>query len=199
MSDEGDSLSQRYYGVYLASVRDVEDPDGLGRVRLDADQYEDTDEDITWATVTRPLAGAAFSVFFTPKEGDQVVISYLGGDVRQPVVLGYAHSTERKPTDASATKHVIEIKDVGRIVFEESESDPKIVIEHAGGGSITLTANKIEVDASSVCVNGKRVMLEDFITQTFNTHTHVVPGSGTSNVPAPPAVAGTPNTTDCTG
>ena len=196
MSDEGDSLSQRYYGVYLASVRDVEDPDELGRVRLDADQYEDTDEDITWATVTRPLAGAAFSVFFTPKEGDQVVISYLGGDVRQPVVLGYAHSTERKPTDASATKHVIEIKDVGRIVFEESESDPKIVIEHAGGGSITLTADKVAIQANEVCVNGQGVVLERFISLVFDQHLHPAATPNTEK-PVPIPLPGVEVKTSC--
>src|SRR5690606_4125926 len=89
MSRELTALGQRYYGVYLGTVIAVDDEDGLGRVRIENDQYEDTDDDPTWAAVVRPLAGDVTSVYFSPKPGDQVVFTFVAGDVRQPIVLGY--------------------------------------------------------------------------------------------------------------
>ena len=39
-------LYQRYYGVFLGTVLSVDDPDKLGRVRIECDQYEDTSDDV---------------------------------------------------------------------------------------------------------------------------------------------------------
>ncbi|MBX3252074.1 MAG: hypothetical protein KF901_33170 [Myxococcales bacterium] len=188
---------ERYFGVYLGTVLDADDPDGLGRVRLETDQYTDTEDDPTWAAVTRPLAGDVFSVFFTPKVGDQVVFSFLAGDVRQPIVLGYAHTDEKKPADVSETKHAIVIKDVGSITFDEANGG-SITIAHARGGSIVLERDHVSIEASSVCVNGEGVVLVPFIDQVFRTHQHSVAEAATVALtqptpgPLPPRVK-----TDC--
>src|SRR6266849_2615331 len=87
-------LYQRYYGLYLGTVVDVNDPQKLGRVRIKCDQYEDFQDDPTWCSVARPAAGQT-SVLFTPKEGDQVVFAFLVGDVNEPIILGYAHQSKR--------------------------------------------------------------------------------------------------------
>ncbi len=194
MSDVG-QLGQRYFGVYLGTVVDVEDPDGLGRVRIETDQYEDTEEAPTWCAVSRPLAGDVFTVFFSPKEGDQVIVAYLAGDVRQPIVLGYAHTTEKKPETAGARKHTIEIKDLGRITFDED--DRSIVIAQSGTPSATLTLKEGELTVSATkvaftgsagqtkfSINGQGVVLESFLQGTFRSHVHP---AGTPNTQVPVA------------
>ena len=115
-------FGQRYFGVYLGTVVDADDPDEMGRLRLETDQYEDSEDDPTWAAVVRPLAGDASTVFFSPKPGDQVVLSFLAGDVRQPIVMGYAHTTERKPTGVSPQKHTLNVSGLGSITFDEENS-----------------------------------------------------------------------------
>lgn len=35
-------LYQRYNGLYIATVVDIDDPSGLGRIRLKTDQYDDS-------------------------------------------------------------------------------------------------------------------------------------------------------------
>ncbi len=190
----------RYFGVYLGTVLDVDDPDGMGRVRLETDQYSDTDDDPTWAAVARPLAGSVFTVFFTPKVGDQVVFAFLAGDVRQPMVMGYAHAsaTNKMPGDGavSATKHAIVVEGVGSITFDEDERT--IRLEHADGGSIVLGANSVRIDGSSqVCVNGQAVVLKGFVDNVFSNHLHVVPGAGTSNAPTPLPPIPLASTTEC--
>lgn len=147
-------LYQRYYGVFLGTVLSVDDPDKLGRVRIECDQYEDASDDVVWATVTRPAAGKKTGVFFTPKVGDQVVLGYLAGDVGEPVILGYAHSQPRPPSsEVGPRKHGI-VTDVGRVIFDEE------------GGSITVTFTSplspvgdsfVKLDATGITLSGPQV------------------------------------------
>lgn len=134
-------LSQRYNGLYLAEVVDVNDPEKLGRVRVKADQFEDTGDQPTWATVARPSAGDKTGVFFTPKTGDQVIVGYMAGDVREPIILGYGHSTARKPDGdkVDTEKHGI-VTTIGSITFDEKGGT--ILISFKGPPESTVTINK---------------------------------------------------------
>jgi len=115
-------LYQRYNGLYLGTVVSTNDPQGLGRVRIKMDQYEDADDDPVFAAVARPVANANTTVFFSPQEGDQVVVGFLVGDVNEPIILGYAHSAQKKPpSDVSPpTRHGIVVKDTS-VVFDETD------------------------------------------------------------------------------
>src|SRR5262249_34707279 len=103
-------LYQRYYGIYCGKVVSVEDPQRLGRIRIECAQFEESEADPLWAVVARP-GGGGTSVFFTPDVGDQVIFGFQVGDVNGPVILGYAHhSGEREPpeeVDAATKKHAI--------------------------------------------------------------------------------------------
>ncbi|MEM9189368.1 MAG: phage baseplate assembly protein V [Myxococcota bacterium] len=198
-------LGQRYFGVYLGTVVAVDDPDGLGRVRIETDQYEDTDEDPTWAPVARPMAGSATTVFFSPVESDQVLVSYLAGDVRQPVVTGYIHTTENKPDDADHQKHTLRVDGLGSITFDEEASEIRIQEgEGASGVTITLKNGKMTVQAKDMafqardtfCVNGEAVVLKPFLQSVFDSHTHGL-GTATTTGPAPPSSAVPTSSTRC--
>ena len=146
-------LYQRYYGVFLGTVLSVDDPEKLGRVRIECDQFEDASDDAIWAAVVRPAAGEKTSVFFTPKKGDQVVLGYLAGDVGEPVILGYAHSQKAPPPKEVGTKRHGIVTDVGRVIFDEDE------------GSITVTFSAatealesfIRLDSTGITISGPRV------------------------------------------
>src|SRR5713101_5784745 len=173
-------LYQRYYGLYLGTVVDVNDPQKLGRVRIKCDQYEDFQDDPTWCSVARPAAGQT-SVFFTPKEGDQVVFAFLVGDVNEPIILGYAHQTKDRPApeQVSTVKHGV-VTNIGSVVFDEQNkkivvtfgTDKTITmsddgIEVQGGSKIRLQADRVEIQGDTVCVNGQGVVLKDFFDITY--------------------------------
>ncbi|MFW6084422.1 MAG: phage baseplate assembly protein V, partial [Gemmatimonadota bacterium] len=223
-------LYQKYYGVYLGKVLGLDDPEGLGRVRVEVDQLRDTPDRPLWATVSRPLAGSAGTVFFTPRKGDQVVVAFLSGDPRQPIIMGYAHSRDRKPSDVGPRKHTIDTE-VGRITFDEQQRTIEIEYKLAPPSTIRMGPSGVTIDAASVlvtgtltaasisaggggatadgpgssdgkvelegevCVNGHAVVLEPFISQVFDRHTHPAPG-GTTSEPTP--MPSPPNeTTEC--
>jgi hypothetical protein len=143
-------LYQRYYGLYVGKVVSVDDPQNIGRIRLQCDQYVDSKDDPLWAVVARP-GGGDTSVFFTPNEGDQVIFGFQVGDVNGPVVLGYAHNSgDRPPPDQVAAspkkKHGI-VTSIGSLVFDEDQN--QIVITFSGGSSpstITMDGGGIRLE-----------------------------------------------------
>jgi hypothetical protein len=179
-------LYQRYYGLYLGKVVDVKDPQQIGRIRLECDQFTDSEDDPLWATVARP-GGGATSVFFTPNEGDQVIFGFQVGDVNGPVILGYAHNSgDQKPPDqvsADSKKHGI-VTSIGSVVFDEDAK--KIVVTFGSSSPSTVTLNgdgitldtegKVIINAGNVFVgNGnatEAIPLGTTLQRWLATHTH---------------------------
>jgi uncharacterized protein involved in type VI secretion and phage assembly len=79
-----------FNGSYLAEVTSVQDPDRLSRIQvrlLNFDGVSDQDA-LIWARVVVPFAGANRGAFFIPDVGDEVLVTFLNGDSRYPLVMG---------------------------------------------------------------------------------------------------------------
>ena len=75
---------------HLAEVISVDDPLTLSRVQirlLNADGVGEQDGPI-WARVASPFAGADRGGFFIPDVGDEVLVTFIQGDSRFPIVVG---------------------------------------------------------------------------------------------------------------
>jgi uncharacterized protein involved in type VI secretion and phage assembly len=135
-------LYQRYYGHYLAEVVDVDDPDNLGRIRVQADQFADTVDQPVWASVVRPSAGDKQGVFFTPKKGDQVVLGYIAGDVREPMIVGYAHSKQKAPdTGKVGTQQHGIVTTIGSVLFDEKNGTITVTLDGPTKSTVTMDKN----------------------------------------------------------
>jgi len=76
--------------LFLGVVVNVQDPQNRNRVQLrlyNADGITGQDGPV-WARVAVPFAGGSRGAFFIPDVGDEVVVSFLAGDPRAPIVLG---------------------------------------------------------------------------------------------------------------
>ena len=80
----------RLYGVYTAIVTDVDDPEGMGRVRIRLPWTTDQDGDAyeLWARVATLMAGNDRGTWFIPEPDDEVLIAFAAGDPRRPYVVG---------------------------------------------------------------------------------------------------------------
>lgn len=70
-----------------AIVGDVNDPRFLGRVRVRYPWQKDTTLS-PWIRVLSPSASADKMIHFAPEENDEVMVSYIGGNIDRPYVSG---------------------------------------------------------------------------------------------------------------
>jgi len=78
------------FGVYSGIVIDVKDPDAQGRVKVSLPWAEDGDAGRyeTWARLAVPMAGNNRGTWLIPVVDDEVLVAFVAGDPRCPIVIG---------------------------------------------------------------------------------------------------------------
>lgn len=104
-------LAKRIYGVVPGVVMDNKHPEGAYRVKIkfpwikSTDAGDDADYVSSWARVISPMAGGGRGFYCLPEVGDEVVVSFVHGDIRYPMVLGAVWSdTDKAPTNDKGPK-----------------------------------------------------------------------------------------------
>lgn len=167
----GERVPGRLRGPFLGEVVSVSDPDNRGRVevRLYAFDGVDGHDAPMWARVAVPFAGADRGAFFLPDVGDEVLVTFVQGDPRFPVVIGGLWNGRDQPPDQLGGDRVDRWTIVGKAgtkvqILEESASTATIHLEtpggvkgkltDEGGGVIELEAagSKVKIEASGVTI-----------------------------------------------
>jgi len=94
---------QKIYGVALGMVLNNVDMTGEARVQVQLawlPGYE------PWARLCMLMAGMSRGTYFIPQIGDEVLVAFNHGDVREPFVLGTLWNTMDKPPTAVPTDAV---------------------------------------------------------------------------------------------
>jgi uncharacterized protein involved in type VI secretion and phage assembly len=155
-------------GAHLARVTDVKDPDKQARVKVELYSF-DTDTGVAlWARVASPFAGDSCGGFFIPDVDDEVLVVFVGGDPRAPVVIGGLWNHSARPPESLSSKvdrWSITGKAGTRIaIVEESASKAKVDIQTPGGTHLVLTdesggkvtiecaGNTVTIDSQGVAV-----------------------------------------------
>lgn len=162
------STDQRFYGVAEGIVTDNDDPEKEGRVKVKLPWF-DPDMVSEWCRVRQPYAGNGYGMYLVPEVGDEVLVAFIQGDMRLPVVLGglwngkdkpSVHRTKGKDPKLLRTKkgHEILLDDsdgAEKIVIVEKDGKNRIVIDTSGNsitiesrdGKLTLLGREIEIQA----------------------------------------------------
>lgn len=133
-------------GVHLGEVTSVADPLGIGRVKLLIPSLHAEAE--FFARVAVPFAGADRGAFLIPDVGDEVVVAFIGGDVRHAVVIGSVWNGRNQPPETlpgdavdrwsltgKAGTRIAIIEESGReqVAFETPAGVTGILTDEAGG------------------------------------------------------------------
>jgi Rhs element Vgr protein len=123
--------------LQVGIVQDTEDPDEQGRVQVTVPAIL-TDGSL-WARVASPDAGNKRGFCFMPEEGDEVLVGFLAGDPRYPVVLGRLHGSKNVLPDGfkDIKKKGIVTKQGARLEFSEADK-PSVTISTPGGRTVVL-------------------------------------------------------------
>jgi uncharacterized protein involved in type VI secretion and phage assembly len=140
---------------YLARVTGVDDPLSLARVKVEPYNF-DTDRAVEiWARVAVPFAGGDRGAFFIPSVGDEVLVVFVNGDPRAPVVVGSLwNGTDQPPESISdrVDRWTITGKAGTRIaIVEESDATATIECSTPGGVTFKMTdeaGGKVQVDCA---------------------------------------------------
>lgn len=110
LASEEDCLDNKYYGKYRGVVLDNNDPEGLGRLKLEVENIE-IDELPNWAMPCTPYAGPGEGFFFLPPLKANVWVEFAMGDVNYPIWSGcYWNDKEDVPVLESAGEPKPEVK-----------------------------------------------------------------------------------------
>lgn len=163
------------HGTYLAVVVSVQDPLNQARVQirlLNCDGPSAQDAPV-WARVAVPFAGPDRGAFLIPDVDNEVLLTFVNGDPRFPIVVGGLWNGGAAPPETLGGDRVDRWSFVGKYgsrvaIVEESQGqstieistpgEVKATLEEQGGGKITIEAagSTITIDASGVSINTQR-------------------------------------------
>ena len=156
----GSFMEEKRLGVNLATITDIDDPEGYGRVKCRFITGDEDVEETEWAYVATPFGGNESGIYFHPHIGDVVLLAFEEGDVHSPFVIG---SVWWKNTDVD-NKPPIELEDGNEknniylistpkgnmITLSDEDGKEMIEVKTKGGNLMKLDhgGNMIELQSS---------------------------------------------------
>ena len=143
------------YGVVVGIVRDIKDPQNLGRVKVDFPWMGESSEAVAissaedrahsfWARIANLMAGKERGSFFIPEVGDEVLVAFEHGEVDRPYILGTLWNADDPPPEQMDSDGKNEIRSIrsrsGHVIsFNDSDDSPSIrIVDQTGDNSITI-------------------------------------------------------------
>ena len=168
------------YGVEVAIVTNVQDPEKAGRVKICFPRLPGKPES-DWARVSQPSAGPGRGFYWLPEVNDEVLVAFERGQANQPFVLGALWNGKDKPmkdayTDENTTR-MIQTKSGHQIVLSDKAGEEKMTFAD-GSGKRTLTFDVkekkflIEAKEGDVEIHAKKKLVlqcEDLEIKTSKT------------------------------
>jgi uncharacterized protein involved in type VI secretion and phage assembly len=147
-------------GVAVATVTANDDPQGLGRVKLNF-PWRDASFTTDWVRCVAPMAGAARGAYFVPEVGDEVLVAFDRDDVRKPYVLGGLWSDTDKPPDANSSRkndhRVIKSRKGHMLQFDDSDAKGVVTIQLSDGKKVEIDDDGIRItdNSNSITIDTK--------------------------------------------
>jgi uncharacterized protein involved in type VI secretion and phage assembly len=161
----------RWYGVHVAVVRDIKDPDGLARVKIELPWSPDPGGTPweAWARLATLMAGGDRGTFFVPDVGDEVLVAFQAGDPAHPFVVGALWNGQDKPPVSMDGAGKNDIKQICsrtgvKVTLDDTSGTQRLQLETPGGTKVVLSdgpskllaqdanGNSVELSSSGVTV-----------------------------------------------
>lgn len=123
-------------GVYYAIVtQNKDDEKKLGRIKVRLPWMPGGDTDQShWAQICVPMIGGEFGTYTLPEVDDTVLVVFIAGDIRYPVVIGGSWNDKDKPP---------EVNEDGKNDFRliKSRSGHRLLFDDSSSGKLVLSSN----------------------------------------------------------
>lgn len=153
-------MTQRMRGVVIGLVTDLNDPEGLGRIRVEFPWLSD-DNTSTWARVAAALAGPQLGMFFHPEVGDEALLAFEMDDVNRPYILGFLWNGDNTPPTDTPSQRMIQTVAGHKLVFDDTSGSEQVTIEDSHGNTIVMSADGIKIESQTdITIKGVNVTIE---------------------------------------
>ncbi len=137
-----------------AKVTDNNDPEGLGRIRVQFLWQKDDNAESPWLRMLTPHSGLEKGFYFTPEIGDEVLVAFEGGNAEKPFVMGSHYHGNAKPDtlfDADNNIKAIRTRSGHTIEFidKDGSEELKIYDYNKDNYIITLASHSSEITIES--------------------------------------------------
>ena len=131
-------------GVTLGAVSNIEDPKGLGRIKVKL-RLKGQEVETDWAPIASLLAGPSYGAFMLPKLQDTALVAFADGDASQPFVLGFLWNGAQLPPVPQQQQANVRLLKTQRGKVLSFDDAPQ-------GGKLTLSdekQNRFEIDTDT--------------------------------------------------
>lgn len=146
----------------LGVVTRVNDPDGLGRIRVSLPNYADIETD--WLEVVIPGAGADKGIIALPDVGDRVLVLLARDDPAQGVVLGGLYGVQSPPdagvTNGTVCRYTFQTPGGQRVRLDDEHKTVRI--DNSAGDYVQLSPGTVRLansDGSYIELSEKKLLI----------------------------------------
>jgi Rhs element Vgr protein len=152
-----------------AEVKDNNDPDKLGRVRVNF-HWLDGNLMSPWLRVANAYSGADIGFYFIPEVGDEVLVGFEGGNAEKPYVMGSMYHGKNKPAGSwpNQDNNFKGILTRSKLKIEFDEEKKITTIDTPGGNQVVLSdddkyillkdqnQNKVELGSGGIIMDSPK-------------------------------------------
>lgn len=154
---DGGTASKRLFGLYPALVRDIVDPESLGRIQVGFPWLGDAGRDVNaWARLVTLYADDDQGWQILPAAGTEVIVGFEAGSIDRPYIVGAVwNGREALPEAAEAAnnKRLLKTRSGSLFEFDDSEGAAKITLSMQSGHKLVLddAAQQVTLHHSNGC------------------------------------------------
>ncbi len=179
--------------LFVAKVAAFKEDEKEGLERIPIKLQTVAGETEVWARLLTPFASEEEGLFFQPNEDDEVIVGFIDGESRYPVILGSTHNPKQKPPKPYAEEspiHGVFVNDKDKkpihlsfdkeaATFETLLGEKTTIVASEEGGVVT-TADKssITIAEDIILASGKAATVEAEAEVTLKSGKGVVVDSG---------------------
>jgi uncharacterized protein involved in type VI secretion and phage assembly len=154
MTDERvENLKRLRFGLYRGVVRDVDDPEEKGRIRVEVHELLGAGKLTNWASYCSPFGGGGAGFFMLPRPGDGVWVMFERGEPTKPVWIGFwFNAQDARPEEAGKDVRVLRSKTGHQIAFGDEDGKEFLEVKDKAGNVVRIDSASGDL---SVMVSGK--------------------------------------------